>query len=295
LVGSAAVAVSLQTGIALADVSDQPPKTSTITFLDVGQGDSIFIEFPNGKRMLVDGGGVTAGRFLGLRDESTFSIGENVVSPFLWSKGIRKLDFVALTHAHNDHLDGLLDILENFQIGELWLGRNPMVPAYRELVRRTLARQIPIRWLSSGQRIPISNDGWETFPRFEVLHPPPEWRARANDQNNDSLVLLLDTGSATALLTGDMTRNIRAPQAVDVYKVPHHGSKGVKLQVHASIRVISVGANNPFGHPDPSTLPALRTDQLGAITVTLAKPPAVRSALTNPSLWYKLAHLLEGH
>jgi competence protein ComEC len=273
---SAVAVISLQAAIALANLPDRPPGAPTITFLDVGQGDAIFIQFPDGKKMLIDGGGVTAGRFLGLRDESTFSIGENVVSPFLWSQGIRKLDVVVLTHAHNDHLDGLLDVVENFRVGQLWLGRNSVNSAFRELLRRAMARQIPIRWVATGDAIPVSASG-SPFPRFNVLHPPSNWRPKPNDQNDDSVVLLLDTGEVTALLTGDITRKIAVPETVDVYKVAHHGSKGVKLQVHAPIRVISVGANNPFGHPDPSTLPALRTDQLGAITVTLANhPPAVQ-------------------
>jgi competence protein ComEC len=121
-----------------------------------------------------------------------------------------------------------------------------------------------------------------------VLHPPRDWRVKKAAQNDDSLVLLLETGSVTALLTGDIERNIAAPEAVDVLKVSHHGSRGVKLQAKASVRVISVGANNPFGHPHPSTLPALRTDQMGAITVVLTNPPTVASALTDPGHWYKL-------
>ena len=75
--------------------------------------------------------------------------------------------------------------------------------------------------------------------------------------------LLLEPGTATALLTGDIERAIPVPDRVDVLKVPHHGSKGVRFRVPASVRVISVGANNPFGHPHESALPALRTDRLG--------------------------------
>jgi len=287
---SASAVLVLQATVAAADLPEKPPENTRITFLDVGQGDSILLEFPDGRRMLIDGGGVTAARFLGLRNDSTFSIGENVVSPFLWSKGLRKLDVILLTHAHNDHIDGLLNVIENFRVGELWLGRNPMVPAYRELLQRALARQIPIRWLTAGDVV-SSSTGYS----FTVLHPPANWRPKSHDLNNDSLVFLLNTESVTALFTGDLQRKIRAPGAVDLYKVPHHGSKGVQLQVASRVRVISVGANNPFGHPHPSTLPALRTDQLGAITITLAKSMGMASTLTSPSPWYKLTVLLEGH
>src|SRR6185503_3941241 len=126
--------------------------------------------------MLIDGGGVAAGRFLGLRDESTFSIGEDVVSAYLFSRGIRKLDTVVLTHAHNDHLDGLFDVISNFQVGEAWLGRNPMIPAYRAFLERLRERRIPIRWVSTGDRI----------GEFSVLHPSRDYPTRKSAQNNDS-------------------------------------------------------------------------------------------------------------
>jgi len=252
--------VLVQGVVAFWDFSPKPPADVTLNFLDVGQGDSILIEFPSGSRMLIDGGGVAAGRFLNLQDESTFSIGENVVSAYLFSRGIRKLDTVVLTHAHYDHMDGLFDVIENFKIGEFWLGRNPMTPRYRQLIERIQKKQIPIRWVTKGQ----------TIGPFTVLHPPANWIPRKNAENDDSVVLLLDTGQATALLTGDIERTISAPAAVDVLKVPHHGSKGVRLKVSASVRVISVGANNPFGHPHESALPALRTDRLGGIRVTLS-------------------------
>ncbi|PYS18271.1 MAG: hypothetical protein DMG17_06505 [Acidobacteria bacterium] len=255
--GSSAAILALQALIAFKDFSPRPPGSVTLTFLDVGQGDSTLIEFPSGYRMLIDGGGVASGRFLDLRDESTFSIGESVVSPYLFSRGIRQLDAVVLTHAHHDHMDGLFSVIENFRIGEFWLGRNPMIPRYGELIERIQEKQIPIRWVTAGQ----------TIGSFTVLHPPANWTPRRNDQNNDSVVLLLDSGRGTALLTGDIERSIPVPEAVDVLKVPHHGSKGVHVRPNARVRVISVGANNPFGHPHVSALPALRTDQLGAITV----------------------------
>ena len=81
---------------------------------------------------------------------------------------------------------------------------------------------------------------------------------------------MLETGAARALLTGDLESDLEGlPDYVEVLKVPHHGSKNTRLRVRAGIPVISVGANNRFGHPDGSKLPALRTDLLGAIQVTL--------------------------
>jgi competence protein ComEC len=291
-VGTIGLIGALQAVIAFGDFSPRPPVDVTLTFLDVGQGDSILIEFPSGQRMLIDGGGVAAGRFLDLRNESTFSIGENVVSAYLFSRRIRKLDTVVLTHAHNDHMDGLFAVIENFQIGEFWLGRNPMTPKYRDLVERIQEKQIPVRWVSAGQKIGA----------FTVLHPPPNWKPRKNDQNNDSVVLLLDSGNGTALLTGDIEQQIPLPDKVDVLKVPHHGSKGVRFRVPSALRIISVGANNPFGHPHESALPALRTDRVGAITISFSRGTGhlkmlkmstvkMSTVLTEPCLSCKLAFL----
>jgi len=265
--------VVLATGIlgviALADFSPGPPRDVVVTFLDVGQGDSILLEFPDGRRMLIDGGGVAAGRFLGLRDESTFSIGEDVVSAYLFSRGIRRIDTVVLTHAHNDHLDGLFDVVANFQVGEVWLGKNPMIPSYQAFIGQLQQAKIAIRWVSAGDRI----------GEFTVLHPPAAYKVRKTAQNNDSVVLLLASGQQTALFTGDLETAIQAPEFVNLLKVPHHGSGGTKLKVRSEVRVISVGANNPFGHPVKSALPALRTDQLGAIQVTLSgRRPVVARA-----------------
>jgi competence protein ComEC len=273
--------IGIQTAMVFKDWSARPPEKTTLTFLDVGQGDAALIEFPSGFRMLVDGGGVSSGRFLELRDESTFSIGESVLSPYLFSRGFRRLDAVVLTHAHHDHMDGLFSVLDNFQIGEFWLGRNPMVPRYKELIDRIQQKQIPIRWLFAGQ----------TIGSLTVLHPPADWIPRKDRQNNDSVVLLLKSDEATALLTGDIETTIPVPEYVDVLKVPHHGSRGVRIRPKAKIRVISVGANNPFGHPHDSALPALRTDRLGAITVVLENRPKV--ALTELRCSCKLAFLFK--
>jgi len=259
--------LAVQIAVVTVDFSPAPPEAVTVTFLDVGQGDSSLVEFPDGRRMLIDGGGVAAGRFLGLQDESTFSIGENVVSAYLFSRRIRRLDAVVLTHAHNDHLDGLFDVLANFRVGEVWLGRNPMIPPYRAFLETARKRQVPVRWVAAGQQI----------GDISVLHPPADWRLKKTAENNDSVVLLVRAGRQTALFTGDLELALPGVEFVNLLKVAHHGSKGVRMRVKSDVRVISVGANNPFGHPHPSSLPALRTDLLGAIEVRLeGKHPVVR-------------------
>jgi competence protein ComEC len=257
--GGLVAAFAIQLAVISVDFSPAPPNTTTVTILDVGQGDSILIEFPDGRLALIDGGGVAAGRFLGLQDQSTFSIGEDVVSAYLFSRGVRRLDTVVLTHAHNDHLSGLFEVLENFDVGELWLGRNPMIPAYRAFIHRAQERGVPLRFVAAGQQL----------GEFQVLHPPPHWRVRNAAENNDSVVLLLRVDAQTALFTGDLELPLPGIEFVNLLKVSHHGSRGVRMRVKSDVRIISVGANNPFGHPHPSTLPALRTDVLGAIQVRL--------------------------
>ena len=257
--GVSAVGI-IQGCMVVLDFSPPPPADVTLTFLDVGQGDSTLLEFPDGRRMLVDGGGVAAGRFLGLQDRSTFSIGEDVISPYLFSRGIRRVDTVVLTHAHNDHMDGLSDVLSNFRVGELWLGRNPGIPAYTELLTQAQEKGVRLHLITAGYR----------EAGILVLHPPGHWQARRTASNNDSIVLLLETGQQTALLAGDLELAIPVPAFVNVLKVPHHGSRGVRLRTRSDVRVISVGANNPFGHPHPTSLPALRTDLFGAIQVRMS-------------------------
>jgi competence protein ComEC len=231
-----------------------------LTFLDVGQGDAILVELPDGERIMIDGGGIASGAYRSLNDEGSFSIGEDVLTPYLFSRGIRQLDALVLTHAHYDHMDGLFDLLNNFEVGELWLGRNPMVPRYRDLLTEASLAGVPIRWLSAGDQV----------GPFQVLNPPLSGPVGTRVANDDSLVLLLDTGGHTAMFTGDLESDLfDAPAHVTVLKVPHHGSRNTQLDVRADFPVISVGANNSFGHPHASKLPALRTDILGAIEIVL--------------------------
>ena len=110
-----------------------------VSVLDVGQGDSIFAAFPDGRTMLMDGGGVAGAEWIG-GHRSGPDVGEEVVSPYLWSRGMKRLDVVALTHAHHDHLDGLHSVLENFSVGELWIGCHEETRAFQSLCEEARAR-----------------------------------------------------------------------------------------------------------------------------------------------------------
>jgi competence protein ComEC len=244
-------------------------KTLKVTFLDVGQGDAILVEFPGPKKMLVDAGGAPTG---------TFDFGENVVSPFLWSKGIKKIDFLVLTHAHPDHLNGLVSVARNFRIGEFWEVISPPAdPKYDEL--KTALGAVPQRRVFRGFS---RNEGGV---RIDVLFPPEAAAPVAAPDNNRSLVLKVRYGSASFLLTSDI--GIEAEQAIldagddvrsNVFKSPHHGSSSsssdaILRAVAPEIIVIPVGSGNRYGFPSPGVLSRyeksgariFRTDFHGAV------------------------------
>lgn len=251
-----------------------------LTILDVGQGDAIFTAFPDGRTMLIDGGGLFgATRAGGFR--TGFDIGEQVVSPYLWHRGVKRLDVIALTHAHQDHLDGLNAVLNNFQVGELWVGRDVDTPAYRALLEHASARGARVVHRRRGDSF--------TWDEATGLVLWPEDRAVAEKaSNNDSLVLRLEHGAIEFLLPGDIEREVEAelvargdPLPADFLKLPHHGSRTSSTDafvtaVAARLAAVSVSDANPFGHPHPEVLErlrergvrVLRTDRDGAVTLT---------------------------
>jgi competence protein ComEC len=251
-----------------------------VNVLDVGQGDSIFVAFPNGQTMLIDGGGVPGVPWSsGVRN--SFDTGEEIVSPYLWSRGLKRIDVVALTHAHHDHIDGLLSVLENFRVGELWFGRFEDTPALARLLAEARARGVRVMQKEKGDGFAIGG------VNGEVLWPEDESRTE-EVSNDDSLVMRLTDGGVSFLLPGDAQKKSEqqmvaehADLAADFLKVPHHGSKTSSTEdfleaVHPKVAVVSAGEGNPFGHPAAETVERyghdgirlLRTDRDGEVTAT---------------------------
>ena len=195
-----------------------------VSVLDVGQGDSIFTAFPDGRTMLIDGGGQPGSEWVG-GHRSGIDIGEQVVSPYLWSRGIKHLDVVALTHAHHDHLDGLHSVLQNFRVGELWIGRDEETHAFEDLLKEARERGVRIVHKVSGSKF-----DWDGVTG-DVLWPA-DLTPVNEASNDDSLVLRFEDGSVRFLLAGDIQKKVEqrlvkedAEIAADFLKVPHHGSK----------------------------------------------------------------------
>jgi len=246
-----------------------------ITAIDVGQGDSLLVVSPEGRTMLIDGGGNIG------PVHTEFDFGEDVVAPYLWSRGLESLDVVVLTHAHADHIGGLPRIIEDFHPSELWLGINPEKDALLHLLETAKANHVVMR------RHTASDEFEWGGAKIRVLSPPPDWQPRPEKENDDSLAMLIGYGETRALLAGDLERKMEqfvateSPTA-DLLKVAHHGSSTsttpeLLAAVHPRMAVISVGYNNSFGHPHEAVLRRLqygkvqtyRTDQLGAVTFLL--------------------------
>jgi competence protein ComEC len=243
-----------------------------LTVIDVGQGEAVLLQTPDGHTLLVDTGGTPG----------PFDIGGRVVTPALWSLGVRRLDWLALSHGDRDHVGGAPSVLRDLAPGEIWEG----VPVPRDLDRaqlRSLSHQLRVPWRTvlAGFRLELGR------VVVESIHPPaPEWE-RQRVRNDDSIVLRVTFGRVDFWLTGDAGAEfertvspVGAEPRLRVLKVGHHGSRTATAAqlldaLRPQIAMISVGRANLFGHPSPEVVSRLeragsrifRTDADGAIAV----------------------------
>ena len=177
------------------------PGTLEVTSIDVGQGDSLLVVFPNGQTMLVDAGG-----FPGMERmirKPQLDMGEDVVSPYLWTRRIRNLDYVALTHGHSDHMAGMGAILDNFHPKAFWTGVEPPTKEWNELAQHAQNAHVAVEYLHHG-----SPDRVIGGARIHILAPSTDYIPGSTAKNNDSLVFEITYGKHSVLLTGDAEKPV---------------------------------------------------------------------------------------
>ncbi len=265
----------------------QKPHLLRVIFFDVGEGDAALILFPYGGSMLIDGGEQVQG--------------ERVILPYLRKKGIRRIDTVVLTHAHSDHVGGLVTILKALPVGLIVESGFPhTTDIYTEFLEEAYERNVPYKLVRRGQEL----TGFRGV-RIEFLNPPhPFLEGGGSDINDNSVVIKLSYGRIRFLLCADIEREAEkellkygSKLRSHLIKVPHHGSESSSSwefikEVSPQTAIISVARGNRFGHPDSITLTKYervgceiyRTDIVGAIMISSdGKRYRIRSVLKNNS------------
>jgi competence protein ComEC len=269
------------------------PGVMEVTAIDVGQGDSLLVVSPEGRTMLVDAGGPVGGVTEAAVATSRFDVGEEVVSTYLWSRRIRRLDVVALSHAHSDHMGGMPAVLRNFRPRELWVGIDPDSNAYRALLAEAAEMGVVVRHFRAGDVV-----AWGGA-RVTVLAPDGGYVNGGAPVNNDSLVLRVENGMGSVLLEGDAEAPSEQAMVasgrmmpVTLLKVGHHGSRtSTTPEFFAAAApkdaVVSVGMGNTFGHPRGEVIARIadartrlyRTDEFGLTTFLLGRDGGIREVV----------------
>jgi competence protein ComEC len=265
-----------------------------LTMLDVGQGESLLVQFPSGQSLLIDAGGVPG----------DFDVGGRIVVPALWALGVRRLDWLAFTHGDLDHAGGAAAVAETLRPREIWEGIPvPRDPLRQALFQSAAARGVAWRRLQRGDVLELGG------VELAVLHPPPPDWERQRVRNDDSLLLRVRYGDVDLLLTGDVSRTVENGLLASVadagrlrvLKVAHHGSRtSTSLDwlraAPPHVALISAGRRNPFGHPAREVLGRVsdlgaaifRTDLDGAVQVETNGTDVKVVTVAGREAWFSL-------
>jgi len=258
-----------------------------IDFLDVGQGDAALVTMPDGTTVLVDGGGKPS--FENSRPSTSTmkneddnaepierdrrGVGEAVVSEYLWWRGLDRVDYIVVTHADADHIDGLNDIVRNFKTRSALVAREPLKdPEYARFASTLQRTGVPRQLVARGDSMRFGG------VIMDVLWPVRLGNTNAPSANDDSIVLRLRYGERTFLLTGDIERKAETTLSsspielkCDVVKVAHHGSRSSSIDdfvnaTRPALAVISVGLFSAYGHPHRDVIDRWRTNGAEVMT-----------------------------